>query len=158
MVRWPKAVVLVAVVCAGVVLAGCPGMPGVGGGAGAEQRTPPGVLPPPGLESGGVRTLMGTTIVAPDNSYLLVRFSRGEKQPAPTAQKWQTCRRVSVLENCVLIEGLNYDGRDDSFAKDANWLIAYPDLAGFEWKYEARPAPPAQEQGKGQGSRGRKPR
>jgi len=158
MTRWPKAVVLLALVAAGVLLAGCPGMPGAGGGAGAEQKTPPGVLPPPGLESGGVRTLMGTTITAPENSYLLVRFSKVGGRATATEPKWQTCRRVNAVENCVLVEGLNYDGRDDVAPKDTNLLIAYTSLASFDWKYEARPAPPAPEQGKGQPSQGRKPR
>jgi len=147
--HWRKAVAVVGLLAMGTLLAGCPGMPGAGG-AGAEQRTPPGVLPPPGMESGGVRTLMGTTITAPDNSYLLVRFTKTQERPPAGQPKWQSCRRVSVLESCALIEGLNYDARDDAAAKDANLLIAYPDLASLEWKYEARPAPPAQEQGKGQ--------
>ena len=162
MIRWPKAVVVVGVVGMGILLAGCPGMPGAPGGAGAgEQRTPPGVLPPPGLESGGARTLMGATVTAPDNSYLLVRYTqmRGGvmRHSEPT---WDSCRRVSMLENCLLIEGLNYDGRAEAAPKDTNLLIAYADLAGFEWKYEARPAPPAQPvppAGKPQPKPGRKP-
>jgi hypothetical protein len=101
---------------------------------------------------------MGTTITAPDNSYLLVRFTKGQAKPPSAEAKWQSCRRVSVLENCMLIEGVNYDGRDDVAPKDSNLLIAYADLASFDWKYEARPAPPAQAQGKSQPKQGRQPR
>jgi len=157
MIRWRIALAMVGLLAMGTLLAGCPGMPGAGG-AGAEQRTPPGVLPPPGMESGGVRTLMGTTITAPDNSYLLVRFTKAQAKPPAGEPKWQSCRRVSVLDNCIMIEGLNYDGRDDAAAKDANLLIAHADLATFDWKYEARPAPPAEEQGKAQGKQEKKGR
>ncbi len=162
MLRRLRVALLLGLLAAGLLLAGCPGMPGMpgaGGGAGAEQKTPPGVLPPPGLESGGVRTLMGTTITAPENSYLLVRFARVRQQPTTLAEaKWQSCRRVTLIENCLTVEGINYDGRDDAGAKDANVLIAYSDLTGFDWKYEARPAPPAQPAGKGQPKPSPKPR
>ena len=157
MIQWRKAVAVLGLLAAGALLAGCPGMPGAGG-AGGEQRTPPGVLPPPGMESGGVRTLMGTTITAPDNSYLLVRFTKAQAKPPAGEPKWQSCRRVSVLDNCIMIEGLNYDGRDDAAGKDANLLIAHADLATFDWKYEARPAPPAQPEGKSQPKQEKKPR
>jgi len=152
MMRWWKAVSLLCLLALGTLLVGCPGMPGMpgAGGAGTEQKSPPGVLPPPGLESGGVRTLMGSTITAPENSYLLVRFTRVRGQAAGAAATWQSCRRVSVVENCLMIEGLNYDGRDDVAPKDANLLIPYTDLESFDWKYEARPAPPAAAPGKGQ--------
>jgi hypothetical protein len=101
---------------------------------------------------------MGTTITAPDNSYLLVRFTKAQRKPPSAEPKWQSCRRVSALDNCLLIEGVNYDARDDAAAKDANLLIAYGDLASFDWKYEARPAPPAQPEGKGQPKQGKQPR
>jgi hypothetical protein len=87
------------------------------------------------MESGGARTLMGTTVTAPENSYLLVRFPRAGERAPGAEPNWQSCRRVCVLENCLLVEGLNYDGRDDAAARDANQLIAYPKLASFEWKY-----------------------
>jgi hypothetical protein len=118
-----------------------PGMGGTGAG-GAQQNTPPGVLPPPGLESGGVRTLMGTTITPPDDSYLLVRYGGGA--PVTEATPWKSCRRVSFGEGFIMLEGLNYDGRDDKAAKDTNQIVPLAAAAGFEWKYEARPAPPAQ--------------
>jgi hypothetical protein len=98
---------------------------------------------------------MGTTITAPDDSYLLVRFTKAQAKPPSAEPKWQSCRRVSALENCLLIEGINYDGRDDAAAKDANLLIAYADLASFDWKYEARPAAPAQAQEKSRPKPGR---
>jgi hypothetical protein len=124
------------------LLAGCPGMPGAPGAG--QQNMPPGIQPPPGLESGGARTLMGSTVTPPDNSILLVSFTSAESEPADVGE-WQTCRRIIPLENCVLIEGLNYDGRDQDAPKDVNQLISYAHLQRFRWKYEARPAPPSEE-------------
>ena len=155
---WRKAVLLLGLLAIGTLLVGCPGMPGATGGGGADQKTPPGVLPPPGLESGGLRTLMGTTITAPENSYLLVKFSKIPAQKTAAESKWQTCRRVSLLDGTVILEGLNYDGRDDAAQKDTNQMVAYSALASFDWKYEARPAPPASETSKGQPKPSGKPR
>lgn len=141
MTRIKKIAVLVVLIGIGTVLYGCPGMPGMPGGVGGgEQKMPPGVLPPPGLESGGARTLMGTTITPPDNYFMLVSFSiaTGTAQTA----EWQTCRRIIPLESCLIVEGLNYDGRNKEAPQDVNQLVPYSGLTSFQWKYEAKPAPP----------------
>jgi hypothetical protein len=137
-----------------VVLAGCPGFPGApgAGGAGAQQTVPPGLQPPPGETSGGARTLMGTTITPPENAYLLIRFGYGV---AAEMANWHSCRRVIPLENAVIIEGLNYDGRDKAADKDVNQLLPLPGLR-FYWKYEPKPAPPPQPKGE-EGRRGGRP-
>jgi len=145
-----RAALLIGLLAMGSLLAGCPGMPGLPG-AGGEQKMPPGVLPPPGLESGGARTLMGSTITPPDNSFLLVAFDLAGSEPS-AAPDWQTCRRVTPLDSCLLLEGLNYDGRAEGAPKDGNQLIPYEQLRRLEWKYEARPAPPA-----GEGAEGEQP-
>ena len=142
-----RSVLVIVLLLSTCVLAGCPGMPGAPGAG--EERMPPGVLPPPGMESGGARTLMGSTITPPDNSFLLVSFSSVESESAEHEQ-WQTCRRIVPLENCVLIEGLNYDGRLEEAREDVNQLIPYAHLQAFRWKYEARPAPPPSEAAEGE--------
>ena len=142
MVRYLRAGAAIALLCAAVLLCGCP--PGAGGG---QQNMPPGSQPPPGLDSGGAWTLMGTTITAPNDCYLLVKFAprdEGRAGPATEEPKWRSCRRVIPIESYVLIEGLNYDGRDDKADKDVNQLVPASELAYFYWKYEAKPAPPAE--------------
>jgi hypothetical protein len=135
-----RTALLIGLLAATALLAGCPGMPG---SPGAEQRMPPGVLPPPGLESGGARTLMGTTVTPPDNFFLLVQ----QAPPLSEAeQPWRTCRRLIVLENSVLIEGVNYDGRMKDDEKDYNQLVPFSNIESLDWKYEARPTPPAAEE------------
>jgi len=147
---------LVALLIGCVILAGCPGMPAGAGGKGASQ-VPPGVQPPPGLQSGGARTLMGTTITPPDDAALLVSFvsfsdpkllaayvanrdlSRPAGQPGIPEAPWQSCRRVIPLESYVLVEGLNYDGRDKAAEKDVNRLIPAASLTYLQWKYEPKP-------------------
>ena len=125
----------------GALISGCPGMPG---SPGQQQKMPPGVLPPPGLESGGARTLMGTTITPPDNSFLLVKYTYAQAG-IPGVGQWHTCRRILPLDSCVLVEGLNYDGRTEGAEKDVNQLLPYSGLTGLYWKYEARPTPPAEQ-------------
>jgi len=149
-----KAALLAGLLALGSLLAGCPGMPGMPG-AQQQQQMPPGILPPPGLESGGVRTLMGSTITAPDNSYLLVSFVLRDRN-VPTESAWQTARRVTPLESCVLVEGLNYDGREEDAPRDINQLILYEHLVSFQWRYEERPAPPSAEAGTGETSEEKK--
>jgi len=144
MTTFRRVALSIGLLAAGSLLAGCPGMPGMPGGGQSQQNMPPGVLPPPGLESGGARTLMGSTITAPDNAYLLVFVDRtGAEASVPAT--WQTCRRVTPLEGCLLLEGINYDGRDAAANKDVNELVPYDQLRRFEWKYEERPVPPAGE-------------
>ncbi len=126
----------------GTLLVGCPGMPGAGGGA---QEKPPGMSSPPGLQSGGAWTMMGTTITPPENSYLLVSYAYAVGETRAVVE-WQTCRRIIPLESCVLVEGLNYDGRLEGADRDVNRLLPFAGLVNFEWKYEERPAPPAGEQ------------
>jgi hypothetical protein len=121
------------------LLAGCPGMPG---GPSSQQNTPPGLLPPPGLESGGARTLMGTTITAPDNSIILFKPVSRE---AGAESGWQSCRRIMFLDNSVLVEGVNYDGREAEGQKDFNEIIPLTSIERLQWQYVARPAPPAEE-------------
>ena len=137
--------VLIGLLSLGPLLSGCPGMPGA---PGSQQKMPPGVLPPPGLDSGGVRTIMGSTITPPDNSFLLVKYTHAEGA-APEAGRWQTCRRITPLESCVLLEGLNYDGRSKDAERDVNQLLPFSGLTGLYWKYEAKPAPPVEEQEEG---------
>ena len=129
-----------------VALAGCPGMPGAPGGAGGQQNVPPGLQPPPGEKSGGARTLMGTTITPPENAILLIRYGYGGSAASAT---WKSCRRVIPLDNSVILEGLNYDGRDKNADKDVNQLLPLAGLT-FYWKYEPKPTPPPQP---GRGSR-----
>lgn len=141
-----RAAMLILLLGGTLSLAGCPGLPG---SPGQQQTMPPGVLPPPGLESGGARTLMGTTITPPDNNFLLVRY---REAGAPSEQaSWQSCRRLMLLENSLLIEGLNHDGRNEQAERDVNRLLPYADLAEFTWKYEPRPTPPAEAEGGGGG-------
>jgi hypothetical protein len=122
-----------------LLLPGCPGMPGAPGGAGASaEKMPPGLTPPPGLTSGGVRTLMGVTITPPEDSILLVKWAYAG-EPIPT--DWQACRRVSSLDNALVMEGLNFDGRDPKAEKDLNRILPYSGLTTFYWKYELKPVP-----------------
>jgi len=120
------------------LLCGCPGMPGAPGG---EQKMPPGVLPPPGLESGGARTLMGATITSPDDALLLVMYVSADRESSGAAE-WQICRRIIPLESCILVEGVNYDGRQEGAERDVNRLLPYAALVSFTWKYEPKLAPP----------------
>jgi hypothetical protein len=136
-----RTALLVGLLGLATLLAGCPGMPGAPGG---EQKVPAGMLPPPGLDSGGARTLMGATIVPPDNAYLLVRYTCAVGETS-TVVEWHTCRRVIPLESCLLVEGINYDGRAEGVEKDVNRVLPFEGLVSFEWKYEERPAPPAVE-------------
>jgi hypothetical protein len=127
---------LIVVIAAGVVLLqGCPGMPGAAGG---KQTTPPGVQPPPGLESGGAYTLMGTTITPPDGYLLLVEYASREPGAQPV---WRSCRRIVVLDSSLLIEGLNYDGRDEKAQRDVNEVVPFTKIMNAHWKYEAKPMP-----------------
>jgi len=151
---------LIGVVCVVPLLCGCPGMPG---GPSSQQKMAPGILPPPGLESGGARTLMGTTITPPDNYFLLVKYTyahptspQAADLPAGRQAGWQTCRRAIPLDTCILVEGLNYDGRLQGAEKDVNQLLPFSGLTSFYWKYEPKPAPPPQEQPSPQGKRPRK--
>ena len=147
-----KAVLLVGLLVFGCLLAGCPGMPGMPGGQ--EQQMPPGVLPPPGMDSGGARTLMGSTITPPDTAYLLVSFTLQDRDISREGD-WQTARRVVPLDSCVLVEGLNYDGRAEGAPEDVNQLIPYEHLTSFQWRYEERPAPPPSPAGEGGSSGGK---
>jgi len=134
MTVYARLALVVTLLSLAVVLMGCP--PGATGAA--QQNMPPGVLPPPGLESGGARTLMGTTITPPDNSILLVSYRRAD---APEEAPWRSSRRVILTDTSLVIEGINYDGRD-SGDRDFNEVVRISDVAGFSWKYEAKPAPP----------------
>lgn len=136
-----RIVLLLALLALGTLLCGCPGMPGAPGG---EQKMPPGVLPPPGLESGGARTLMGATITSPDDALLLVKYALADSK-SPAAGEWQTCRRIIPLESCILVEGVNHDGRQEGAERDVNRLLPYAALVSFTWKYEAKLAPPEPE-------------
>jgi len=122
------------------LLAGCPGMPGAPGGGSAAQQAPPGTLPPPGLESGGARTLLGTTVTPPNNQILLVSYSTAN---AATATQWWSVRRLTFVDGGVLFEGLNYDGRTEGKEKDANHFAPLAQLTTLSWKYEPKPTPPA---------------
>jgi hypothetical protein len=86
---------------------------------------------------------MGTTITPPENSVLLVRYSyapASAQQAKPLPTEWQSCRRVIPAESYVLVEGVNYDGRDKAAEKDVNQLIPAASLAYLYWKYEPKPA------------------
>lgn len=123
------------------LLAGCPGMPGApGGGGSAAQQAPPGTVAPPGMESGGARTLLGTTVTAPNNQILLVQYYL----PSVSKQmQWLSVRRLTFVDGGVLFEGLNYDGRLKEGEKDQNLFVALPQLTALSWKYEPKPTPPA---------------
>jgi hypothetical protein len=140
-----KIALLVGLVSLCGLLTGCPGMPG-GPGAG-QENLPPGMKAPPGMEpgidSGGARTLMGTTITAPENATLLVKLVRPSSEGEPS---WRSCRRFVVLDNCVLLEGINYDQRDPDSEADSNEVVPYSDIDSFVWKYQPKPAPPAEEE------------
>jgi len=140
--RYSRILLLLLGLSLAMLLSGCPGMPGVPGGAGgaSAQNVPPGLQPPPGLKSGGVRTLMGTTITPSDDSVLLVRYAYAGQPSAG----WQSCRRIVALDTYVSLEGLNFDGREKSAEKDVNLLLPWSGLASFTWKYEPKPTPPPQ--------------
>ncbi len=120
------------------LLVGCPGMPGAPGGTSAAQQTPPGVQPPPGLKSGGVRTLLGTTVTPPDNSILLVTY----KTTTGVSGQNIAVRRLTISENTVVFEGLNYDERNPNLPKDTNTIIPLAQITSLTWNYEAQPTPP----------------
>jgi hypothetical protein len=145
MTRSLRLVVLIAGLGLLVLLSGCPGMPG-GGGGGSAQQTPPGVLPPPGLESGGVRSIVGATITPPTNNVLLVTYTTTGTPPPGE----QSARRVTITENAVLIEGLNYNGRVEGEPKDVNRLVPLDQVTSFTWRYEGQATPAATPQGGGQ--------
>ena len=125
------------------LLSGCPGMPTGPGGATAEQNMPPGLLPPAGLESGGARTLMGTSITPTDDSILLFRYT-GADEPSPEAEQWQSCRRIIATDGGLFVEGINYDGRVEGAEMDVNQLLPEGELTSLYWKYE--PTPPSPEE------------
>ena len=124
------------------LLAGCPGMPGApGGGGNAAQQTPPGILPPPGLSSGGVRTIMGTTVTAPEDAVLLVSYTSTTDASATDV----SVRRITISENTVLIEGQNFEARDTAAPKDTNVILSLTQIESLTWSYEAKPTPPPAE-------------
>jgi len=125
------------------LLSGCPGMPTGPGGAAATQNMPPGLLPPTGLESGGARTFMGTSITPPDNAILLFRYA-GADEASPEAEQWQSCRRIIAADSGLFVEGINYDGRVEGAEMDVNQFIPEGELTSLYWKYE--PAPPSPEE------------
>jgi hypothetical protein len=139
--NWPIRVAALTLLLALVaLLAGCPGMPGAPGGAGsAAQQTPPGILPPPGLDSGGVRTLMGTTVTPPNNQILLVGYTISGRQSEPVS----SVRRLTFVDGGVLLEGLNYDAREKKQEKDRNEFVPMARISALSWKYEPKPTPPA---------------
>jgi len=146
MTRYLRVGAVAALLCATALLAGCP--PGAAGGQ-SQQNMPSGMKSPPGLETGGAQTVMGsTTIIAPNDSILLVRYSNPPpfrdhaKFIAPPEPPWQSCRRVIPSDTWVLVEGLNFNGRDPKAEKDVNQLLPASGLAYFYWKYELKPAPP----------------
>jgi len=130
-----------------VFLSGCPGIPG-GGGGGAAAQQPPGTLPPPGLESGGVRTLLGTTITPPTNSVLLISYSTGASPASGTPPTWQSVRRITVTDTTVLLEGINYNGRDEAQPRDVNRVVQLNQVTPLTWRYEGAPTPPPSTTGK----------
>jgi hypothetical protein len=135
-----KIALLLGLLGLGALLAGCPGMPGAPGGG--QDNVPAGMKAPPGMDSGGARTLMGTAVTAPDNNTLLVRHDRpGSEAESP----WRSCRRIIVLEDCVVIEGLNFDQRTAGEGVDFNEVVPFADIQSFVWRYEPRPVPPAEE-------------
>lgn len=138
--RYTRVAILLAALGSTVLLAGCPGMPG---GPGGQQKTPPGMMPPAGLDSGGAYSLMGTTITAPDGSLLLFRPVIAEDEGD---RPWESCRRIILLENAVLVEGINYDGRTEDAEKDFNRVIPLANIQNLNWKYEAKPSAPAEEE------------
>ena len=125
------------------LLSGCPGMPTGPGGADATENMPPGLLPPPGLESGGVRTFMGTSVTPPDDFILLFRYTDAD-EASPEGEQWQSCRRIISADSGLFVEGINYDGRVEGAEIDVNQLLPEGDLTSFYWKYE--PAPPSSEE------------
>ncbi len=66
------------------LLCGCPGMTGQPGPS-AAQQTPPGILPPPGLKTGGVRTLVGATITPPEGQVIVVNYPGNDDTLPPCA-------------------------------------------------------------------------
>jgi hypothetical protein len=91
------------------------------------------------MESGGARTLLGTTVTAPNNQILLVQYY------LPSVSKemqWLSVRRLTFVDGGVLFEGLNYDGRVANGEKDQNLFVALPQLTALAWKYEPKPIPP----------------
>ena len=126
------------------LLAGCPGMPGVGGGGGgnAAQQSPPGLVSPPGMQSGGARSLMGTTVTPPDNGTLLVNVT-----VAGTATGFQSTRRLVFAETGVMLEGVNFDGRTKGQEQDTNRFVPTNQITSLTWKYEIKPAPPGAKPG-----------
>jgi hypothetical protein len=140
MTTFTKIALLLGLLGLGGLLAGCPGMPGAGGGG--QDNLPVGMKEPPGMKSGGARTLMGTAVTAPDNATLLIRHDRpGSEAESP----WRSCRRIIVLADCVLIEGLNFDQRTTGEGADFNEVVPFADIQSFVWRYEPRPTPPAEE-------------
>jgi len=137
---------LLTIVLLGIsLLGGCAGMPGMPGAGGQQQQGPPGLTPPPGLKSGGVRTLMGTVVTAPDNGTLSVHYTLATAKPAEVAASkdtWRHCRRIVMAEGTVTIEGLDFD--KSTAQKDVETSIAFPvnDLTELSWKYDTDKLPP----------------
>ncbi len=114
------------------LLSGCPGMTGQPGTS-AAQQPPPGILPPPGLKTGGVRTLVGATITPPEGQVIVVNYPGNDDH-------FTSVRRISVTENTVLFEGLNFDGRTPDQEKDQNHLVPLSRVIQLRWKYEPAPS------------------
>jgi hypothetical protein len=132
---------LVIAILALTLLGGCSGLPGAPGASGQAQQGPPGLTAPPGMKTGGARTVLGTTVTAPDNYVVSVKYSLAPN--ATTAANavafkgaWHHCQRILVSDGVILIEGIDFDIPNATTETQSQILLPVASVADIAWKYE----------------------
>lgn len=120
------------------LLAGCSGLTPGGNQA---QQGPPGLSSPPGMKTGGAKTVLGTAVTAPDNYTLSVRFTLAPTVPATVTAAtykgaWHHCRRIIVSDGVVMVEGIDFDEPNVDTGTEGNLALPNSSLVEFTWRYD----------------------
>jgi hypothetical protein len=131
-----------------VILSGCSGLPGTAGAGGQAQQGPPGLSPPPGMKTGGARTVLGTTLTAPDKYVLSVKYALASAGASATsagayAGAWHHCQRVLISDGIILIEGIDYDKPNATTESQSQVALPAGSITDLVWRYEPDITPPA---------------
>lgn len=132
---------LVTAILALTLLGGCSGLPGAPGAGGQAQQGPPGLSAPPGMKTGGARTVLGTTVTAPDNYVVSVKYSLAPNTAtAANADDfkgvWHHCQRILISDGVILIEGIDFDTPNATTETQSQILLPVASVADIAWKYE----------------------